>query len=696
MLKLIYDRTTHFIGRLTRKHYYEDFQRVYPDNLVFNKFGRRREYTEVDRRNYLNHYKFYKFASQFVIGRVVGDIGCGSGYGCKILKESGARSVFGSDISKSAISRAKLKFGEYAEYSIQTCTDLQLYKDNSFDVTICSEVLEHIKEYSKEAIALKEMRRVTKRNGIIVLGTPNSELLGEHGFSFSELSSLVGRQFDSFVIFENALIDFGPDSRKMWEERLASNETGIIVTENINLSETVLHPDFDFEESDILSKVSLPTESGNIRMNIDAIQEVIKDKRGFIEIAGWAHIEGKNSENSRIHVVLKSDSNTYIFNTALRKRPDITNFFKTLQSHLDLDDAGFFTRIPQEKIKKDKYTVGIYIIRGDVEALQYGEIIVEKGIELTLRISKLRNESETCNWEYIVQTVNDRCILKVRPLNTVYANELSKPLMYPIERNDIDFEIIDSFLFDLTNSCNLRCPFCYSSPQNKPVKLTDFDYQVISEILRNLRSEGKLQYIQVGCDFEPLLSDKFESYAEAFKQLFKGPGAPLIGIITNGILLDPNKLKYYSSAAGSNLFVHISFHSHKKEVFGSYIKRLDFNKLVNNIITIREFCPDVRIELCNVLTKLNFIDIPGYLDYVFNQLKVNIVHFRRPDLSPLSDDRRAQLELEPGKFAELHDWLSISDSYMVLKTVDMNSSVFSVYRIEQPEAGFLLEKTRGF
>ena len=293
-------------------------------------------------------------------------------------------------------------------------------------------------------------------------------------------------------------------------------------------------------------------------------------------------------------------------------------------------------------------------------------------------MSDIPNESGTCNWEYIVRIIGYMVVLKVRPLNTVYESELSKPLLYPIERNDIDFRTIEYFLFDLTNSCDLRCPFCYSSPQSKSVKLTDFDYQVICRILHNLKKKAKLKRIQVGCDFEPLLSDKFESYAEAFEEMFKGPHAPLLEVVTNGIPLDPDKLKCYSKAVGKNLFVHISFHSHKKEVFESYIKGLNFDTLVNNIIDVRRLCPDVRIELCNVLTKLNFTDIPEYLDYVSDSLKIDIVHFRRPDLWFLSDDKRAKLELEPGKFAELHDWLSSSGSYNVSIPLDYNWSEFTV------------------
>ncbi len=45
------------------------------------------------------------------------------------------------------------------------------YKDNTFDIIWCSEVIEHLEE-PKESI--KEMIRVTKDEGMIILTTPNS------------------------------------------------------------------------------------------------------------------------------------------------------------------------------------------------------------------------------------------------------------------------------------------------------------------------------------------------------------------------------------------------------------------------------------------------------------------------------------------------------------------------------------------
>jgi len=243
------------------------------------------EYTGDDRNSYLNHQKFYKFAAQFVNGKVVSDIGCGSGHGCKILNESGAEEVFGTDVSKSAISYAELKFGQYARYSMQTCTDLKLCADDSFDVTVCSEVLEHLKEYSKEDIALEELKRVTKRDGIIILSTPNSELLRGHGFFLTELSSLMERHFHSFVIFENALIDVGleNDSRSMWQERLVTGKTGVIISENINLSETVFFAGFYPAKSDNILKEGIPAGTYKFK-NIDINTLLLHNTISFVVV----------------------------------------------------------------------------------------------------------------------------------------------------------------------------------------------------------------------------------------------------------------------------------------------------------------------------------------------------------------------------------------------------------------------------
>ena len=275
-------RLKHLYGRISRKYYFEDFVRVYPNSVCLNRRGRQRPARPGDIKNFLNHQKFYTFASQFARGATVADIGCGSGYGCALLKNTGAHRVCGTDASTHAIRFAKKHYGNIAEFSVQGITDMNFYPDDQYDLIICSEVLEHIKEYGKEDQAIKEIKRITKPGGLIVIGTPNSELLGNHGFSFEEMDALMKNHFTQYCIFENALVPFG-SSKELWTRRLSEGRTGCIVSEAINLSETVL------PKEDVLE-----VKSG-IPAGIYRIGNIVVDTKLLHNTHSWAIVSLKES-----------------------------------------------------------------------------------------------------------------------------------------------------------------------------------------------------------------------------------------------------------------------------------------------------------------------------------------------------------------------------------------------------------------
>lgn len=121
----------------------------------------------------MDHISRYRFAAGYVKNKKVLDIACGSGYGSKILKEHGAIYLTGIDISQETIDYAK---GKYTDDGLNFIPGNILhigFPDNSFDIVVSFETIEHIKDYRK---ALSEIRRVLKENGLLIISSPNRRL----------------------------------------------------------------------------------------------------------------------------------------------------------------------------------------------------------------------------------------------------------------------------------------------------------------------------------------------------------------------------------------------------------------------------------------------------------------------------------------------------------------------------------------
>jgi len=90
------------------------------------------------------------------------DAGCGEGFVIEYLKKNGQAQFMGLDIEADALEVAKEK---NPQVSFQQASVYQLpFEDNSFDLVILSEVLEHLEDPSK---ALEEIKRVSKQYALI-------------------------------------------------------------------------------------------------------------------------------------------------------------------------------------------------------------------------------------------------------------------------------------------------------------------------------------------------------------------------------------------------------------------------------------------------------------------------------------------------------------------------------------------------
>ena len=130
-----------------------------------------------------------------------------------------------------------------------------------------------------------------------------------------------------------------------------------------------------------LVDISVPAETGNIRYWLESIVTGT-----VVEFLGWAFIEGDCPENSTSYLVFKSDQAAYVFEAAMREVGTLNQVLGIEEP--DLTKAGFIATIPAEIMENGTYTIGIYIRKGETEALQY----TDKVLTRTNEAVKLRGE----------------------------------------------------------------------------------------------------------------------------------------------------------------------------------------------------------------------------------------------------------------------------------------------------------------
>ena len=95
------------------------------------------------------------------------DAGCGEGFvAARIGERMPGVAIAGIDPSASAVSYARERFGAHAAFEVGSAYALP-YADNSFDLVLCSEVLEHL---DRPEAALAEIARVARQH--VLLSVP--------------------------------------------------------------------------------------------------------------------------------------------------------------------------------------------------------------------------------------------------------------------------------------------------------------------------------------------------------------------------------------------------------------------------------------------------------------------------------------------------------------------------------------------
>jgi len=140
-----------------------------------NKFAGERLETYIYDANAIKHLHRYAIASKFVKEKVVLDIASGEGYGSNLMSQY-ASFVYGVDIDKETIEKAKLKYKKSnIQFIVGSTSNIPL-EDKSVDVVISYETLEHHDEHER---MFKEIKRVLRPNGVSIISTPDKRFYSD-------------------------------------------------------------------------------------------------------------------------------------------------------------------------------------------------------------------------------------------------------------------------------------------------------------------------------------------------------------------------------------------------------------------------------------------------------------------------------------------------------------------------------------
>ncbi|QIE58309.1 class I SAM-dependent methyltransferase [Rasiella rasia] len=144
--------------------------------------------------------KAYTLIANKVHGDVL-EIGCGEGYGLDIISRK-SKSLTVIDKNKKVLKKIKRKYPN-TSVLMQNITPSLKLNDNSFDVIVSFQVLEHIKDADA---FIKEIHRVLKPDGIAYITTPNSKKTIARNpwhykeYNYAEINSLIKKSFVDYKV----------------------------------------------------------------------------------------------------------------------------------------------------------------------------------------------------------------------------------------------------------------------------------------------------------------------------------------------------------------------------------------------------------------------------------------------------------------------------------------------------------------
>lgn len=213
---------------------------------------------KVDSALLMEHLARYRFAMEYSVDRKVLDAACGAGYGAYMLSKN-ASEVVGMDRSAEAISYATETYKAGNVKFITGDVTSMPFDADSFDLITAFEIFEHVENPQN---MLKEMSRVLRKDGILLISTPNAEYekstvkneFHVKEYDLEEFQEILGSELDGVI--------------EVFSQRSTSSTSGlkrlfIRIKRTLGIGPILGKPVHSITSPDELLSISLPYEFGN-------------------------------------------------------------------------------------------------------------------------------------------------------------------------------------------------------------------------------------------------------------------------------------------------------------------------------------------------------------------------------------------------------------------------------------------------
>lgn len=192
----------------------------------------------------IEHLHRYSVVMEIVKSRRVLDIASGEGYGSSLLSKS-ALSVIGVDIDAESIENAKVKYNSTnLEFRYGSTSNIPI-PDNSVDVVVSFETIEHHDEHEK---MMFEIKRVLTPEGILIMSSPDKEFYSDKTgqnniyhikeLYFKEFKTLINNHFkQTFYYFQKSY-----NFNSIISDEISYNEIEIFSGDNLNIIKNKVEP----------------------------------------------------------------------------------------------------------------------------------------------------------------------------------------------------------------------------------------------------------------------------------------------------------------------------------------------------------------------------------------------------------------------------------------------------------------------